>query len=98
MPTDKVQPLTRCCPSHDDWTTLATHLINSFDCSAGDVLHELARAKLAIDAADLDEDDAYLVAELIVRHQLMLRQGELVEAAKLDPQRHDRRSSVARDG
>ena len=34
--------------------------------------------------------EALAIGELIVRHQLLMRTGERVEVARLDPERHNR--------
>jgi len=83
--------LQRCCDSHDDWRTLAEHLVEAFPAvAAGDVLRELTRAKEAVVAFSLDESDQFGVAELMTRHQLMLLSGEVRDIARLDPERHVR--------
>ena len=83
--------LQRCCDAHDDWRTLAEHLIAAFPAvAAGDVLRELARARDAVVAFSLDDSDQFGVAELMTRHQLMLLSGEMREIARLDPERHVR--------
>ena len=83
--------LQRCCDTHDDWRTLAEHLVDGFpSVAAGDVLRELARARDAVVAFSLDEADQIGVAELMTRHQLMLLSGEMREIARLDPERHVR--------
>jgi hypothetical protein len=83
--------LQRCCDSHDDWRTLAEHLVEAFPAvAAGDVLRELTRAKDAVVAFSLDESDQFGVAELMTRHQLMLLSGEVRDIARLDPERHVR--------
>ena len=83
--------LERCCDAHDDWRTLAEHLIAAFPgVAAGDVLRELARSRDAVVAFSLEESDQFGVAELMTRHQLMLLSGEMREIARLDPERHVR--------
>jgi len=83
--------LQRCCDIHDDWRTLAEHLIEGFpSVAAGDVLRELARARDAVVAFSLDTSDQFGVAELMTRHQLMLLSGEVRDIARLDPERHVR--------
>jgi hypothetical protein len=85
-------PLRRCCPQHDDWRTLAEHLVADFsDLPAGDVLQELARAKSAAAAFGLSEAEELGVGELMARHQLMLATGVVRDIARLDPERHVRR-------
>ena len=83
--------LQRCCETHDDWRTLAEHLVDAFPAvAAGDVLRELARARDAVVAFSLDENDQFGVAELMARHQLLLLSGEVRDIARLDPERHVR--------
>ena len=83
--------LQRCCATHDDWRTLAEHLVEAFPAvAAGDVLRELARARDAVVAFSLDDSDQFGVAELMTRHQLMLLSGEVRDIARLDPERHVR--------
>lgn len=84
-------PLRRCCPRHDDWRTLAEHLVADFSTvAAGDVLRELARAKRAVAVFGLSDSDQIGVAELMTRHQLMLVTGAVPDIARLDPERHVR--------
>lgn len=83
--------LQRCCDSHDDWRTLAEHLVAGFpSVAAGDVLRELARARDAVVAFSLEGGEQFGVAELMTRHQLMLLSGTVREIARLDPERHVR--------
>jgi hypothetical protein len=83
--------LQRCCESHDDWRTLAEHLVAAFPAvAAGDVFRELARSRDAVVAFSLDTSDQFGVAELMTRHQLMLLSGEVRDIARLDPERHVR--------
>ena len=87
--------LQRCCDTHDDWRTLAEHLVEAFPAvAAGDVLRELARARDAVVAFALDEKDQCGVAELMTRHQLLLLSGEARDIARLDPERHVRSADV----
>ena len=93
---DEMQPLRRCCSEHDDWRTLAEHLISDFrSLPAGDVLQELARAKSAVTAFGLSDSEQLGVAELMTRHQLMLLTGEVRDIARLDPERHVRSDQSA---
>jgi hypothetical protein len=88
--------LRRCCESHEDWRTLAEHLVEEFPAiPAGDVVRELTRAKDAVVAFALDEPDQYGVAELMARHQLLLLTGEARDIARLDPERHVRGANTA---
>jgi hypothetical protein len=89
--TESLSPLPRCCPRHTDWRTLAEHLVRDFpDVGSGDVLRELSRAKSAVANFGLDDEEQLGVAELMARHQLLLLIGEVPDAARLDPERHER--------
>jgi hypothetical protein len=89
-----LEPLPRCCDSHDDWRTLAEHLVKDFQAlPAGDVVRELSRAKTAAEGFGLTTAEMFDVAELMARHQLMLLGGDLPDIARLDPERHTRRST-----
>lgn len=93
MSSAEIDPLPRCCESHQDWRTLATHLVDDFtELAAGDVVREIGRAKRAVESFELDIADQIGVAELMARHQLMLLSGRLVDSARLDPERHLRES------
>ena len=88
---DEIAPLRRCCSQHDDWQTLAEHLLTEFPTLlTGDVVQELARAKTAVAAFGLDEPEQLGVAELMTRHQLLLMTGAVRDIARLDPERHVR--------
>ena len=90
-PSGDVAPLRRCCPRHDDWRTLAEHLVAAFPTiPAGDVLQELARAKSAVSTFGLSENEQLSVAELMARHQLLIVTGDVPDIARLDPERHVR--------
>ena len=81
--------LPRCCERHPDWRTLSEHLVEDFpDLALRDIVHELRRAKQAVDNVGLAEAEALVTGELIARHQLMLRSGQATEVARLDPERH----------
>ena len=83
--------LPRCCPRHDDWPTLARHVVADFpDLRRSEIVREIGRARDAATSMGLDDGDALLVAELIARHQLMLLGGDVPELARLDPERHVR--------
>jgi len=85
------EPLPRCCERHPDWPTLSQHLAAEFpEMTMRDLIHELRRAKQAVDNVGLDEAEALETAELIARHQIMLRLGQTTEVARLDPERHAR--------
>ena len=83
--------LPRCCPAHPDWATLSQHLVAEFpEIAIGDLVREVRRAKEAVDQVDLPLQEALEIGELIVRHQLMMRAGQVRDAARLDPERHTR--------
>ena len=85
------EPLPRCCEQHPDWPTLLQHLAHEFpELTLRDLIHELRRAKQAVDNVGLDAAEALATAELIARHQIMLRLGQTTEVARLDPERHAR--------
>ena len=51
MTAAETEPLARCCDAHDDWRTLAEHLVDDFtELAAGDVVRELGRAKTAVES------------------------------------------------
>jgi hypothetical protein len=94
-PMTDPERLPRCCEQHTDWPTLAEHLTVAFSqLSEGDIRAELAEARSVIQRFSLEEIDAIEVAELIVRHQLMLRTGEVPDVARLDPETHIRRNLI----
>lgn len=96
MTAAEVEPLPRCCDSHDDWRTLAEHLVSDFvEVAAGDIVRELTRAKGAAESFGLAAADQIGVAELMARHQLMLLAGRIPDIARLDPERHVRASDSA---
>jgi len=83
--------LSRCCETHPDWATLTRHILDDFsDLAIGDILRELRRAKDAVEQVALADQESLEIAELIVRHQLLMRTGHTREAARLDPERHVR--------
>lgn len=88
--------MTRCCDSHDDWTTLAEHLVKEFpELGTGDVVRELTNAKSAAADFGVDGPELFEVAELMTRHQLRLLTGDIADVARLDPERHVRRTAGA---
>ena len=91
MSTTDIDPLPRCCSRHDDWRTLAEHLVSDFpELSDADVVREIGRAKGAVEDFYMAEQEALSVAELMARHQLMLLCGRAPDMARLDPERHVR--------
>jgi hypothetical protein len=90
-PPGAAQRLPRCCTSHPDWATLSQHLFREFpDVAIDDIVREVRRAKEAVDHVRLEQVEALAIGELIARHQLLMRSGERVELARLDPERHNR--------
>jgi hypothetical protein len=90
--TNALEPLPRCCPSHDDWPTLGQHLVDEFpEIALADIVRELGQAKAAVVDMALPHEDALDTAELIARHQLLLLGGRIEDVARLDPERHVRR-------
>lgn len=88
-----VQPLARCCASHKDWPTLSQHLLVDFtELTIEDVVREVRRAKDAVAEAGMDGQEALETAELIARHQLMMLAGRIGDIARLNPERHVRRT------
>jgi hypothetical protein len=63
----------RCCDVHDDWATLAQHLLDDFPtASIREVIRTLYKARTVVDTFGLAPQDALLVAELMTRHRLMV--------------------------
>jgi hypothetical protein len=82
----------RCCSRHEDWTTLGAHLVAGFsDVPPLEIAGELLRARTAATEFRLPDADALEVAEIVVRHQMLIRTGRLVDNARLDPESHQRR-------
>lgn len=91
--TIHVQPLSRCCESHKDWPTLSQHLLADFtELTMDDVVRELRRAKDAVAETGMQGQEALETAELIARHQLMMLAGRIGDIARLNPERHMRRT------
>src|SRR4051794_972588 len=90
---DTTERIERCCDSHPDWATLARHLASDFSrLPERQVIRELVRARRAVLVASLDQPDDLFIAELIARSQLRaLADGDLTDAARLNPQPHPRR-------
>jgi hypothetical protein len=85
------ETLPRCCETHPDWPTLSQHLVEDFsDIPIDDLVREVRRAKEAVERVSLPLEEALAIGEPIVRHQLMMRAGQVREVARLDPERHRR--------
>lgn len=90
-------PITRCCAQHSDWATLTQHLLAAFPAvDPADVVSEVVEARAVSDRFSLETAEALELAEVIVRHKLMLLTGEAPDAARLDPQLHVRRDGDLR--
>lgn len=88
------EALPRCCETHPDWPTLSQHLLEDFpDLPIDDLVREVRRAKDAVERVSLPSEEALAIGELIIRHQLMMRAGQVREVARLDPERHRRASA-----
>jgi hypothetical protein len=87
----ETEPLPRCCESHGDWTTLATHLIDDFtEIPARDVVAQVSGAKQVVNRFGLSTGEQLEVGELMARHQLMVASGRIPDVARLDPEIHVR--------
>jgi hypothetical protein len=85
----------QCCPRHADWPTLAQHLLDEYpDATITDIVREVRRARNAVEDHGLDDEEAVGIGEAIVRNQLNLLTGRASDAARLDPERHDRAGST----
>jgi hypothetical protein len=95
--TTHPRPLASCCPSHQDWATLAQHLVvENADFDARRVVDTVRRARDAIELAALTGAEALATGEMIARYQLLLLSAGATEAARLDPERHDRSRAAHR--
>jgi hypothetical protein len=73
---------------------LAQHLVDEFpELPIGDVVRQLRTAREAASITGLSEPEALEMAELIARQQLRLLTGRTPDVARLNPERHDRRSA-----
>ena len=94
-------PTERCCLEHPDWATLTQHLVAAFaQVDAVRVIEIVRRAREGVDFATLSGSEALVTGEAIVRHQLLLLCGATDDAARLDPEIHDRppRSKLRAEG
>jgi hypothetical protein len=70
--------MTRCCPEHRDWATLAEHLLDDFtDVPASAIIRELWRARQAAELFSLELGDALDCAELMVRQCAVSATGRI---------------------
>ena len=89
--TSGVPRIARCCPHHPDWPTLAQHLSAAYpEAAITDVVLALSAARDAVEDKGLDDADRLDLAELIARQQLLMLTGRTPDAARLDPERHQR--------
>jgi hypothetical protein len=87
--------MTRCCNEHQDWPTLAEHLLSEFpEINITGSVRQLQAARDAVQDIGMDDADALHTAELIARQQLLLLAGRLQDMARLDPERHIHRPTV----
>jgi hypothetical protein len=92
-----LEKIQRCCEQHDDWPTLAQHLLAAYpEAGIRDVIRELHQAREAVSDKGFDEADQRDLAEVIARNQLMVLTGRAPDAARLDPERHQRTAGVRR--
>ena len=78
MSTPVTVPMTRCCPEHRDWATLAEHLLDDFpDVPASAIIRELSRAREVGELFSLELADALDCAELIVRQSAVSATGRM---------------------
>lgn len=93
--TAAVERMPRCCPAHEDWKTLSAHLVAEFpSLESRIVLTEITRSRDSVERFGLGAAEGLEVAEIIVRHQLMLLTGDIGDAARLDPESHRRRAAT----
>lgn len=86
----------RCCASHVDWRQLGAHLVADFPTVRdSDVIGELTRVRRALDFVGLPLEDQLEVAELMTRHEMLVRAGTISAAVRLDPELHPRRAKQA---
>lgn len=87
-------PISRCEHEHVDWQTLVDHVSSDFSrLPARQVIQDIEFALQAVRVANLNVD-MLVIAELIMRHRLLVRAGEIAEDARLDPEPHLRRRST----
>jgi hypothetical protein len=77
------------------WPALAEQLLEEFpDATITDVVRELRGARDGVEHLAVDADEALEVAAAIARNQLNIVTGRVVDAARLDPERHQRVAGV----
>ncbi|HVY10108.1 MAG TPA: hypothetical protein VHB18_08185 [Mycobacteriales bacterium] len=94
--TATLQPLPRCCPSHDDWQTLTDHLCRDFPTVDAEVVLRAVLEAQGVTHSFNVADDPIGTVELMVRYRLLLSTGEIADAARTDPQTHHVSTSAAR--
>jgi hypothetical protein len=84
----------RSAPVHS-WPALAERLLEEFpDATITDVVRELRSARDGVEQLAVDADEALEVAAAIARNQLSIVTGRVADAARLDPERHERVAGV----
>ena len=82
MSNPKSVPMQRCCKTHDDWSSLARHLLVEFrDVPARAIFDELLQARQGGDVFVLTTADALECAELIVRYRVLTAIGRMPSRA-----------------
>lgn len=82
---------------HPDWAVLAAHLIDAYpDVAPAVIASEVSFARRAVLTVKL-ADDEMLVGELIAHYRILVRLGQLPDAARLDPQVHAPRMTTGVD-
>jgi hypothetical protein len=95
MSSHASDPLPRCRPSHQDWPGLTRCLVAQYvpPLDEAVVLDEMRRAIVAVRIGiPLEPAEQVSTAEMIVRHRLEVACGRRPDAARLDPQSHERAS------
>jgi hypothetical protein len=78
-----------------EWATLCEELLAYFSDTCRDVvIAEIMEARAAVVTFGLPTCDQLAVARQVVVHRLQLRDGHLLDRARLDPQRHRRSASL----
>jgi hypothetical protein len=92
----KLTPVLKCCESHDGWGEVAEHLVALVpDPRVGKVVDVMRRARDAVNAFGLPENEHLQTVEIMVRYQLLQISGHLVTDARLDPESHRRDRAIA---
>lgn len=79
-----------------EWAQLCQRLADRFpELPSGAVMDEVFRAKGAAEAFSLSESDQLDICERMARNHLMVRSGQILPSARLDPESHDRRRKAS---